>query len=387
MEKMVFIGGPRQVGKTTLAKHLLMETGKMGRYLNWDYAPDQLDILEMKWSENDRLLIFDELHKYRKWKNWVKGLYDVIGEKHSILITGSARLDVYKRGGDSLLGRYHYWRLHPYTIDDFPQEISPQEAFKRLMTIGGFPEPFLKGNTRTARRWRLERFRRILQEDIRDLESVHDIQAMGLLVNLLRERVAQRLTYDKLAAKIHVAPNTVKKWIELLERMYLTFIVRPWQGSLTKGIRKQPKIYFFDNGDVNDEPGVCFENLIATTLLKRLHFYEDSEGVPCELRYVADASKREVDFAIIIDGSLHELIEVKYSDENISTSLKYFKKRLHPQKTTQIVANLKRPYDKDGIQVIDPFSYFNKILWGAELEYASNKLFCRIKPKNIFNNR
>ncbi len=301
MEKMVFIGGPRQVGKTTLAKHLLMETGKMGRYLNWDYAPDQLDILEMKWSENDRLLIFDELHKYRKWKNWVKGLYDVIGEKHSILITGSARLDVYKRGGDSLLGRYHYWRLHPYTIDDFPQEISPQEAFKRLM--------------------------------------------------------------------------------------YLTFIVRPWQGSLTKGIRKQPKIYFFDNGDVNDEPGVCFENLIATTLLKRLHFYEDSEGVPCELRYVADASKREVDFAIIIDGSLHELIEVKYSDENISTSLKYFKKRLHPQKTTQIVANLKRPYDKDGIQVIDPFSYFNKILWGAELEYASNKLFCRIKPKNIFNNR
>ena len=128
---MVFIAGPRQVGKTTLAKHLLMETGEMGRYLNWDYAPDQLDILEMKWSGNDRLLIFDELHKYRKWKNWVKGLYDVIGEKHSILITVSARLDVYKRGGDSLLGRYHYWRLHPYTIDDFPQDISPQEAFKK----------------------------------------------------------------------------------------------------------------------------------------------------------------------------------------------------------------------------------------------------------------
>jgi predicted AAA+ superfamily ATPase len=183
-KKMVFIGGPRQVGKTTLAKKLLSTTN--GRYFNWDYDQDRHNILQHNWSNNDDLLIFDELHKFPRWKSWIKGVYDVVGNEHSILVTGSARLDVYRRGGDSLLGRYHYWRLHPFTLDEAPVDFNQYEVFDRLMTLGGFPEPFLSGDLRESRRWRRERFDRVLREDIRDLESIKNIQGISLLVDLLR---------------------------------------------------------------------------------------------------------------------------------------------------------------------------------------------------------
>ncbi len=151
--KMVFVGGPRQVGKTTLAKAILNHSDVSGRYFNWDYSPDRRDMLAEKWHKNDGLLIFDELHKYRDWKNWVKGIYDTFREKSQILVTGSARLDIYRRGGDSLAGRYHYWRLHPFGLDEFPEKMSSDQAFDRLMRVGGFPEPFLDGNEREARRY------------------------------------------------------------------------------------------------------------------------------------------------------------------------------------------------------------------------------------------
>ena len=145
-KKMVFVGGPRQVGKTTLAQAILSSNYPSGRYLNWDYDEDRQDILRKQWSADQKLLVFDELHKFPLWKNWIKGIYDVSHESHSFLITGSARLDVYRRGGDSLMGRYHYWRLHPFTLDEVPQGISQKEAYQRLMTVGGFPEPFLDGD-------------------------------------------------------------------------------------------------------------------------------------------------------------------------------------------------------------------------------------------------
>ena len=170
--KMVFVGGPRQVGKTTLAKAVLNSSYPDGRYFNWDFDEDRQDILRKRWSTDNPLLIFDELHKFPKWKGWIKGIYDVSHDLHSFLITGSARLDIYRRGGDSLLGRYHYWRLHPFTLDEIPKGVSPKDAFKRLMTLGGFPEPFLEGDERIARRWRRERFDRVLREDVRDLEPV-----------------------------------------------------------------------------------------------------------------------------------------------------------------------------------------------------------------------
>lgn len=363
-KKMVFIGGPRQVGKTTLAKSLLAD-GMQGRYFNWDYDEDRQAILQKRWSTDDRLLIFDELHKYPQWKSWIKGLYDVVGDQHQILVTGSARLDVYRQGGDSLLGRYHYWRLHPFTLDEAPDDLNKQDVLQRLLSVGGFPEPFSSNSHRESRRWRKERFDRVLQEDIRDLESIKNIQSLRLFLDLLRTRVGGMVVLSNLAQDIQVSPQTAKSWLESLERMYLLFKVMPYTQSIPRAILKPPKVYFFDNADVIGDEGETFENLVATHLLKRLHYLEDHEGYRCELRYIRDKEGREVDFAIIIDGVLEELIEVKYSNEEISRPLRYFTERLAPKRSTQIVANLEKPYDKDGIRVTNPFLYFSKALWGC----------------------
>lgn len=357
-KKMVFVGGPRQVGKTTLAKAILSDHYPEGRYFNWDLDEDRQDILRKRWSANDNLLAFDELHKYPKWKRWIKGIYDTSDDNHSFLVTGSARLDIYRRGGDSLLGRYHYWRLHPFTLDEIPNGISPEEAFKRLMTVGGFPEPFLEGDERSARRWRRERFDRVLREDVRDLEPVRNIQLLSLFLDALRQRVGGLITLSNVAGDLEVSPKTAKSWLEVLERMYLIFSVRPYTRSLPRAVLKPPKVYFYDNGDVLGDAGARFENLVATSLLKRIHFLEDREGYRFELRYVRDKEGREVDFVIIKEGEIEELIEVKHSDEEISRSLMYYTKKLKPKKSIQIVAKMDRDYSKNGITVINPISYF-----------------------------
>ena len=357
-KKMVFVGGPRQVGKTTLAKAVLSAAFPAGRYLNWDFDEDRQDILQKRWSADNTLLVFDELHKFPRWKRWIKGIYDVLHEKHSFLVTGSARLDVYRRGGDSLMGRYHYWRLHPFTLDEIPKGISPKEAFHRLMTVGGFPEPFLDGDERSARRWRRERFDRVIREDVRDLESIRNIQLLGMYLDLLRHRVGGLITLSNIANDLQISPKTAKLWLEVLERMYLVFSVRPYTKSLPRAVLKPPKVYFFDNGDVLGDEGARFENLVATSLLKRLHFLEDRDGYRYELRFIRDKEGREVDFVIVKEGELEELIEAKFSDENISKPLLYYAKRLNPKRATQIVATIKRPYDKNQIKVTDPVSYF-----------------------------
>ena len=356
-KKMVFVGGPRQVGKTTLAKDILARL--KGRYFNWDYDDDRQAILKKRWHDSDNLLVLDELHKFPRWKNWIKGIYDVSGDKHSFLITGSARLDVYRRGGDSLMGRYHYWRLHPFTLDEIPPGIGSADAFDRLMRVGGFPEPFLDNDEREARRWRRERFDRILREDVRDLESIRNIGQLSLYLDLLRQRAGNLISFANLARDIQVSQPTAKTWLEVLERMYLVFVVRPYTRSLPRAILKAPKIYFFDNSDTLGDEGARFENLVATSLLKRLHFLEDRDGYRYELNFIRDKEGREVDFAIVKDGRLMELIEVKYSDSSPSRSLAYFADKLRPSKVTQIVASLKRPYSKGQINITNPLRYFN----------------------------
>jgi predicted AAA+ superfamily ATPase len=355
--KMVFVGGPRQVGKTTMAKDILTRFPS-GRYFNWDFDDDRQDILKKRWTTENTLLVFDELHKFPRWKNWIKGLYDVSRANHSFLVTGSARLDLYRRGGDSLLGRYHYWRLHPFSLDEIPEGLTAREAFQRLMSVGGFPEPFLDNDERAARRWRRERFDRVLREDIRDLSSVRNIQLLSLFLDLLRHRVGGLVTLSNLAADIQVSPKTAGSWLEILERMYLVFAVRPFTQSLPRAVLKPPKVYFFDTGDPLVDEGERFENLVAASLLKRLQFLEDRDGYRYELRYLRDKEGREVDFVILKENQIDELVEVKWADENISKSLLYYAERLQPRKATQVVARLKRPYDQGKIQVRDPFSYF-----------------------------
>ena len=360
-QKMVFIGGPRQVGKTTLSKDILEQSYPSGRYFNWDYNEHRQNLLAAKWHDDDGLIVFDELHKYKDWKNWIKGIFDTRKGSVHFLVTGSARLDVYRRGGDSLLGRYHYWRLHPFGLDEYPKKMTQKEAFKRLMTVGGFPEPFLDGNEREARRWRRERFDRVLKEDIRDLEFIRHISGLDLFIHQLRTRVGGLVVMSNIAGEIQVSPKTVKKWLDVLERMYLVFAVRSYTKNLPRAVIKPPKVYFYDNGDVIGNEGAVFENLVATQLLKKLHFLEDRDGYRYELRYIRDKESREVDFAILKEGMIEELIEVKFSDDKISKHLKYYAKKLNPEKATQIVATLKHSYSSGKINVLNPVTYFGQL--------------------------
>lgn len=355
---MVFVGGPRQVGKTTLAKSVLENHFTTGRYFNWDFDEDRDGILGKKWLKKDRLLVFDELHKFPRWKQWIKGVYDVMGNDHSILVTGSARLDVYRRGGDSLLGRYHYWRLHPFTLDEAPEYLDREDVLDRLLTLGGFPEPFLAGDVREARRWRRERFQRVIKEDIRDIELIRDIQTLDLFTKALRERVGSPIVLSNIARDLQVSYKTLKHWLQVLERMYVIFIVKPYTKASARAIQKPPKVYFFDNGDVIGDNGAVFENLVATSLLKRCHFYEDRDGYRFELCYIRDKEGREVDFAVLKEGSLVSLVEAKYSDDQISKHLKYYQKKVKPENAIQLVACLRHAYDADNISVMSPLDYF-----------------------------
>ena len=347
---MVFLGGPRQVGKTFLARMILKKYSyqprRKGLYLNWDFDEDRYNILKKRWDESHQLIVFDELHKYPRWKNWIKGLFDKTSPLHQFMVTGSCRLDLYRRQGDSLLGRYHYWRLHPITLDELPSKMSQREGFKRLMTVGGFPEVFLDGNEQEARRWRRGRLDRILKDDLRDLQSIKWIQNLDLFVDALRRRVGQLIVFSNIATDIQVSPKTTKNWLNVLDQLYLCFSIWPYTHNLSRALQKPPKVYFFDNADVlcEKDEGPRFENLVATHLLKKIHYLEDSQGLNLDLRYIRDKEFREVDFVLIKNKKVFALIEVKLSDHQLSKSLQYYVKKLKPQHAIQIVAHLKQEY-------------------------------------------
>ena len=357
LRKMVFLAGPRQVGKTTLSQQLLKsfpyKKSKSGLYFNWDFDEDRRAIMEKKWDDDHQLIVFDELHKYSHWKNWIKGVYDKTHHLHHFLVTGSARLDVYRRGGDSLLGRYHYWRLHPLTLDELPPKMTQAEGFRRLMFVSGFPEPFLDGHETEATRWRRDRFDKVLQEDIRDLESIKKIQDLSLFVDALRRRGGQLLVLSNIAEDLQISPKTAKLWLSALNRMYLCFSVYPYTKKLSRAVQKPPKVYFFDTADlISDSEGPLFENMTAGHLLKKIHYLEDSQGLSFELRYIRDKESREVDFILIKNGAVFALIEVKFSDDKVSRSLQYYAEKLKPKYVLQIVARLKREYRKGQCRVV-----------------------------------
>jgi predicted AAA+ superfamily ATPase len=346
---MVFLSGPRQCGKTTLAKDILKTVG--GAYLNWDHEEHRRLIVTKSWRDDDRLLVLDELHKRPKWKQWLKGLYDVEHEQHQFLVTGSARLDVYRRGGDSLLGRYHHWRLHPFTLDELPKKLSAREAFARLMRVGGFPEPFLDGDEAEARRWRTERYQRVLREDVRDLESVGNTQGMMLFLDLLRRRVGGLVVLANLATDLQISPNTAKNWLEVLERMYVVFVVRPLVRGVARSIIKPPKVYFFDNADVIGDEGARFENLVATHLYKWLQWYQDRDGYRYELHYIRDRDGHEVDFVITREDQVWALVEAKWNDPHPTVSLRHFAERLKPKTAYQLVGTERVRAGASGLRI------------------------------------
>lgn len=346
-EKIVLLSGPRQVGKTTLSKSLYPKTAE---YFNLDNEEHRLLIRKMAWRRDCDLVIFDELHKLKKWKNWIKGVYDTEGVRPRLLVTGSARLDAYRKSGDSLAGRFYAYRLHPFSVAELKGQMQADEALDHILRFGGFPEPFLKGNESQAKRWRRSHADRILREDLRDITSVRDLKGIETLVELLRRSVGSTISYDSLARDLQVSAHTVKHWISMLESLYILFVVTPYSRNIARSLLKAPKVYFYDTGFVKDDPGERFENAIACALVKRLHFLEDTTGEKCALHYIRDKEKREVDFLTIRDGVAEFVIETKVSQPDIA-HLRHFRSFLGKTKPILLLKDIKRELHLEGVQI------------------------------------
>ncbi len=336
-DKITLVAGPRQVGKTCLSKMIY----KKFEYLNFDEIEHRKIILKKMWDRDRQLVIFDEVHKMKNWKSWLKGIYDVEGIPPELLVTGSARMDVYRKGGDSLAGRHHLFRLHPLSIKEIDKSNSKAVA-EQLMRCSGFPEPFLKGTERASKLWRKSHLDVILREDLFDLEKVRDIKSIELLIDLLADRVGGPISYASLAQDLMVSPHTIKHWLQVLENLYVIFIVRPYSKNIAKAIVKEPKVYFYDIGRITNGEAAKIENLVAYHLLKRAHYLADVNGERTELCYIKDKEKREIDFVTILNSRVEYLVEVKKSDVSLHGALTYYHQKLNPLKSFQLVYNAER---------------------------------------------
>lgn len=325
-EKMVFVSGPRQVGKTTMALQILGRGEEDAAYFDWDDAGDQVRIIKQEFPAGRKLLVFDEIHKYRRWRNWLKGLYDKTRSKRRYLVTGSARLDLYRRGGDALTGRYHSYRLHPFSLREMDRGGGSQVT-ETLMRFGGFPEPLFAQSERRWRRWQVERARQVLRDDLRDLERVEEVVLVTRLAERIPDLIGSPLSVNALREDLQVAHQTVQNWLNILERLFVLFRIAPFGGPRIRAVKKEMKAYLWDWSAVPDT-GNRFENLVACQLLKYCHFLEDVEGYPMELRYIRDTDRREVDFVVIKEGRPLFAVECKLSDAVVPSAIPYFAERL-----------------------------------------------------------
>ncbi len=363
--KMVFVAGPRQVGKTTLARQILA-TAEHGLYLDWDNRANRREIRAARWPARPALVVLDELHKWRGWKRWLKGEYDAHRETTRFLVTGSARLDVYRRGGDSLQGRYHHYRLHPFSHNEArgarpAATVAPGDAIRvgdgsreivsALMQYGGFPEPFLAQSARTHRRWQKERLDRFVREDVRDLEAIRDLSSLEHLADVIPERVASPLSLNALREDLDVSHRALTHWIDILERLYYIVRIRPFESRAVRSLRKMPKAYLWDWSQV-PAPGPRFENLIAFHLLKLCHFLQDRDGFDVDLRYLRDRTGREVDFLLTVKGKPWVAVEAKVSGTSIDPALIYFRDRLKIPFVYQVVLDGGRDFVEAGVRCV-----------------------------------
>ncbi len=373
LTRMVFLGGPRQCGKTTLAKTLVEESAA-GHYYNWDSRVDRKFILNATWPAETDLLIFDQIHKYRQWKSLIKGYWDTRPRNLKIFATGSARLDIYRRGGDSLLGRYHYYRLHPFSAAElaaqknkFPHAKNPprldfpkkSKDIAKLLKFGGFPEPLFRGEERFLSRWQKERFERVFREDIRSWELVQDLAQLELLADLLPARVGSPLSMASLTEDIATTPKSIKLWLEVLSRNYFAFSVMPWHARLERALKKEAKFYLWDYSVIEDI-GPRFENMVASHLLKFCHYYRDVNGIDIDLRYVRDREKREVDFLLVFEKKPWMLIEAKAGKPDAFGPLRYFAEKLGVKEKYMVCLDDKHDYiDRaSGTTVIPAAKFF-----------------------------
>jgi len=334
-EKMVFVGGPRQVGKTTLAVSFLPRGSESDPcYLNWDHAGTRKLLLGGGLPGGGEAVVFDEIHKYKGWRNLVKGFYDTNKSSRKFLVTGSARLDHYRKGGDSLQGRYHYHRLHPFSFLELGNGAG-KDGLEQLLRFGGFPEPFLKAGERHWKRWQREHLSRVVREDLLSLEQVREVGQVELLAQMLPDRVGSPLSVNNLRGDLEVSFETAERWIRILENLYFCFRISPFGLPKLRAMKKERKLYLWDWSVCGDE-AARFENLVAANLLKFCHHLEDTAGEQMELRFIRDSVGREVDFVVLKNRKPMFGVECKLGERGLSSQIAYFAERTAIPKFYQV---------------------------------------------------
>ena len=359
-KKMVFLVGPRQVGKTWLAKKI-GGYYKNTIYLNYDSISDREMIKNQSWLPDTELVILDELHKMKNWKNYLKGLYDTKRPELKILVTGSARMETFRKSGDSLAGRFFVHHLLPLSLSELKNE-EIKDKMNLLIERGGFPEPFLAVTKEEADRWRKFYADSLIREDIVTFDTVSNLKALYDVFEILRHSVGSPISYGNIANDVGISPVTVKKYISVLESLYIIFSIRTYTKKIKRSILKEIKIYFYDTGLVVGEPGIVFENFIAISLLKHITLRNDFLGTNEQLMYLRTKEGKETDFAFVDSGnSLLSIMEVKLSDIKPSKNLIYFKDK-YKTHAIQIVRYL----DKTGIinhdiQILNAEKYLTEL--------------------------
>jgi len=336
-QKFVFLSGPRQVGKTTLAKEIIGK--KNGTYLLYDDDDDRREILTKAYITK-LWVCLDEFHKFQRWKSHIKGVFDKYHEHLHLILTGSARLDVFQKSGDSLFGRYYLFHLHPLTCGElsFPDKLpqidnifnfhSPISAMNDLLKFSGFPEPFYKQSVREYRRWSNARKNLLIREDLRELTQIKLITLVEQLMLLLPDRIGSLFSYRSLSEDLKVAPPTVQNWMNIFQKLFIAYSISPYAKKIIRSIQKQPKFYLYDWSQISDE-GHQFENFIAGHLWKASQVWTDLGEGNIDLHFLRDRMGREVDFMVVKDQKPWFLVEVKLAETSIDNNLKYFCNRLN----------------------------------------------------------
>lgn len=341
--KMVVLTGPRQVGKTTLARQLLAGL-QPAQYLNWDVPADRAVLQRQSWQPASRLLVLDEIHKMPGWKAWLKGVVDGRPAQQALLVTGSARMETFRQSGESLAGRYFAYRLHPISVREWceQQGATPDVALQHLMQRGGFPEPCLAADAVQADRWRAQYITDLIREDVVEFSRVQEVGTMRLFVELLRERVGSPLSLASIARDLAVSPTTLKRYLDILQALFIVFTVQPWHHNIARAVLQSPKVYFYDTGLVRGDEGLRYENAVATMLLKQVQFAVDARGQDAGLHYVRTKDGAEVDFALSNSGALTHLVECKLSDHQPHRALQRFAAEFPNTSAVQLVHSLRQ---------------------------------------------
>ena len=357
-KKMVFLVGPRQAGKTYLAKSIGTHFNHP-HYLNYDFQEHREIIKKKAWLPRCDLLIFDELHKMPDWKNYLKGVFDTRQPHLNLLVTGSARMDAFHHTGDSLAGRYFLHHLFPLSLAELNHLNEPIDM-EKLIERSGFPEPYLAEDVLTGERWRMQYINSLITTDVLNFENIHNLKAMQSVFQLLRQRVGSPVSYQGMAEDIGISPSTVKKYIEVLEALYIVFRITPYAKNIARSLLKEPKIYFFDTALVKENEGVRFENLMAASLYKHIYFQQDYFAKPMTLHYLKTKDHREVDFALALEGELTHIIEAKNQNKDISKSLHWFQQTCQVP-AIQVVKHLDQGYVNKNIFLETGLSFLSRL--------------------------